>query len=163
MNRKHTNGFTLTELMVTMVIIGTLCGLLIATILGMRGKDAISNTAQMIYDDLITIRSRAVATARVHRIRFISDTSWVKEYYESTNSPPSWVQMGDIRHMPNDTNLIAGALDNAGGNLESTARGLFQFQNGASGTPYVSLEAKGSTQTKSIYVYTGGAIEIRTQ
>jgi len=163
MTRITKSGFTLTELMLTVVIVGIMGGLTIATVVGMRYKDALTRATQQVYDDLILIRSQAVSTSKTHRIRFISDTSWVLEYYNTDLSTPAWVEKSSTRTMPGSTNLMSGSLTNAGSNLESTSRGIFQFQNGATGSPYVSIETQGVTQTKSIYVYTGGAIEIQTQ
>ncbi len=158
MNRSLLRGFTLVETMMVVTIIGILAGLTVVTLAGLRNKDALSRATQQIYDDLLLMRGRAVATSKTHRLRFLSDTSWVMEDYDT-----SWVATGGTRNMPANTNLMSGSLTNAGSNLEATSRGIFQFQGGATGSPYVSLESRGVSQTKSIYVYTGGAIEIRTQ
>lgn len=163
MNRTFRSGFTLVEIMMALAIISILAGATIATIAGMRQKDTLTRGTQLIYDDLLLIRAQAVSTAKTHRIRFTSDTSWLLEFYDTTLSTPAWVQRGGARNMPGDTNLMTGSLANAGSNLEATGRGLFQFQNNATGTPYISIESRGASQTKSLYVYTGGAVEIRTQ
>lgn len=148
--------------MIVVAIIGVSAGVFVITMSGLRGKNSIDRAAQQVFDDLLYIRSRAVSSAQTHRLRWISDHEWILEYYNSTLSTPAWIQTSTNREMPTNTYLMNGSLSNAGANLESTARGLFQFQNGSTGSPYITIETLGVSKTKSIYVYTGGAIELKT-
>ncbi|MFH1263025.1 MAG: prepilin-type N-terminal cleavage/methylation domain-containing protein [Pseudomonadota bacterium] len=160
MNRNR--GFSLVEVIVTVTIIAGLLGLGVATLSGLRQRDSLDRASSLVYDDLILIRSKAIAVGKTHRIRWTSETQWVLEYYDDTLFPASWVQFSQNRQMPNDIYLMTESFSNAGSNLEATARGIYQFQNGKTGSPYLTIEGVGVARTKSFYVYTGGAIEIRT-
>jgi type II secretory pathway pseudopilin PulG len=150
------------EVVVVLTIVATLVSLAIITLSGTRSQDSVDRAADTVYQDLIQMRSKAISTTKTHRIRWISDTQWAVEFYDDTLSTPAWLQTGPNRQMPNDTYLMSGSFANAGSNLEATSRGIFQFQNGKTGTPYITIEGRGVTRTKSFYVYTGGAVEIRT-
>jgi prepilin-type N-terminal cleavage/methylation domain-containing protein len=155
-------GFSLVETIVALVIVGVLAGIGVVSIVAMRKQDSVDRASGQVQQDLLTIRSQAIASGKLHRLRWISDTQWVLERYDDTLATPAWVQTGDIHRMPNDIYLMSGSLANAGSNLEATPRGTYQFQNGKTGTPYLTIEGVGVSRTKSFYVYTGGAIEIRT-
>jgi type II secretory pathway pseudopilin PulG len=155
-------GISLVEIVVVLTIVAALVGLAIATLSGTKRQDNVDRAAEVVYQDLIQMRSKAISTGKTHRLRWTSDTQWLLELYDDTLSTPAWVQMGPGRQMPSDTYLMSGSLVNAGSNLEATSRGIFQFQNGKTGTPYITIEGLGVSRTKSFYVYTGGAIEIKT-
>jgi hypothetical protein len=58
--------------------------------------------------------------------------------------------------------MTAASLTNAGTNLNATPRGLYTFLNGALGVPFLTIMALGTSKTKSINVYVGGALEIKS-
>ena len=152
-------GFTMIEILIVVAIIVLLAGLTIATILGMQHSDDISRGAQQIYDDLITIRSRAITMNTNHRINFLSTSQWRLEAYNSTTT--NWDVVSDLRRMPLNTYLTNESYNNALTNLNATPRGLFNFLNGKSGEPFVTIMAMGTSNVKLVNVYVGGAVEIK--
>jgi Tfp pilus assembly protein FimT len=162
--RIPTLGFSTVEVIVVMCIVGILAGIFFVTMVGTKTGDHIDRAVQEIYNDLLLIRSRSVSTNRDHRINFTSSTQWNLQSYDSTNG--NWEAVGETRTMPTDVMLKdgtgAGTLQNAGSNLQSSPRGLFTFLNNAQGEPFVTIKAFGTSKTKSLYVYVGGAIELKT-
>lgn len=157
---KKNRGFTLTEIMVVLGIVAILASVFIATLAGSKGADNVDRVVQQIYDDIISMRSKAVSANKNHRINFLSKTSWKTEYYEDTTN--TWIQVGEARSMPGDTYLTDSSFTNAGSNLQATPRGLFVFGGTTIGTPYITVNGLGATTTKSLHVYVGGAIDKQT-
>jgi Tfp pilus assembly protein FimT len=150
---------SLTEIVVVLTIVAILAGIFIATLLATKTGDFIDRGAQAIYDDLIQIRSRALSANTDQRISFASTTSWRIQAYNTVTS--AWDNVGDIRTMPPDTYLTSATFANAASNLQASPRGLFTFLNSATGAPFVTVTGLGATKTKSIYVYVGGALELK--
>jgi prepilin-type N-terminal cleavage/methylation domain-containing protein len=157
---KKPNGFSLIEVIVTLVIVAILTTVFVATLAGSKQGDKIDRATQMIYDDLILIRSRAVSTNADHRLSFSSATAWAIQQYNPATT--SWVNVGAPRTMPSDTWLTSTAFTNAGSNLAATPRGLFTFASGATGNPYVTIAGFGTSRTKSVNVFLGGALDVQT-
>lgn len=153
-------GFTLVEIIIALAIIGILAGIAVVTVAGLKKGDNIDRGAQLVYDDLIFIRSRSVSTNQDHRVRFSSTSQWYVEAYNETTS--TWVQVGGVRNMPSDTSLTASTFTNAAANLSAVPRGLYVLTPPCVGTPYVTIGAFGTSKTRSIYVDVGGAIDLRT-
>jgi prepilin-type N-terminal cleavage/methylation domain-containing protein len=157
--RKPLRGLTLIEIVVVLTIVAVLVTIFVANLAGTKSQDHIGRGIQMVYDDLITIRSRALSTNADHRMNFLSTTQWKIQSYDTVAA--NWVDVGDERIMPADTYLTSSTFTNAGTNLQAAPRGLFTFLNGATGTPYVTVSGLGAATTKSIYVYVGGALEFK--
>jgi Tfp pilus assembly protein FimT len=144
------------EIVIVLVIIATLTSIFIATMMGLRSGDAIDRAAQSVYDDLIYIRSRAVSANQNHRLNFTSTSQWAVQMYNGT----AWSSVAPTRTMPGNTFLTNASYTNAGSNVEATPRGLFTFNNNASGRPYVVVTGTGTSKTKTVNVEVGGALEI---
>jgi prepilin-type N-terminal cleavage/methylation domain-containing protein len=153
-------GVSMVELVIALTIVAILAGVFIASIVGLKSSDNIDRVAQQIYNDLLTIRSAAITQNRNQRINFASAGQW---RIEAFNAPTNaWIPMGDVRYAPTDTYLTSSSYQNALSNLEATPRGLFQFNSGAIGAPFVVVTGLGTSKTKSINVHVGGEIELRT-
>jgi prepilin-type N-terminal cleavage/methylation domain-containing protein len=153
-------GFTIVELVIALVIVAVLTGLVIVTLLGMQQTDDIDRAAQQVYDDLIFMRSRAITVNANHRANFLGTTRWRLEVFNSTTS--AWDAVSETRNMPSNVSMTAASLANAGTNLNATPRGLYSFLNGALGVPFLTIMALGTSKTKSINVYVGGALDIKS-
>jgi prepilin-type N-terminal cleavage/methylation domain-containing protein len=153
-------GMTLVEIMIALAIIGIMATVFVTNILSSALGDKIDRAAQTLHNDLAYIRMRSVSTNTRHRIRFISTTEYRLEIYNGGAPPNDWSQFGLARHFPSDTYVTMDSFTNAGSNLESTGRGLYDFQNGMSGDPYVIIEGLGANKSRSLRVFTGGAIQI---
>jgi prepilin-type N-terminal cleavage/methylation domain-containing protein len=153
-------GFTIFELLITLAIVGILTGTFVATWMGSKATDEIDRTAQRIYDDLVYMRSRAISVNQLHRMNFTSDSSWQLEEYDEVAT--TWSIVDEVRNMHPDINLTSITFANAGANLEAATSGLYAFQGSAVGTPFVTLESSSSSNTKSIIVAVGGALEFQT-
>ena len=127
-------GFTMIEVVITLLIVGILTTVFLITMAGSRSQDKVDRAIQSIYNDLLYIRSRAVSVNRDHRMNFTSSSQWKLESFNDVIA--NWEQVGDIRTMPGDTNLTTDAFTNAGSKLEATTRGLYSF-NGATSEPYI--------------------------
>ncbi|MFH1018973.1 MAG: type II secretion system protein [Pseudomonadota bacterium] len=158
--RRLAAGFTMVELIIALVIVAILCTVTVVTLSGLQKKDDVDRATQMIYDDLIFIRSQAISLNSDHRINFLSTTQWRIEAYNSATS--TWNATSATRSMPTNTYLTSDSAANASTNLNATPRGLFTFLNGAQGLPYVSITALGVSKIKNINVAVGGAVEIKT-
>ena len=161
-NRRPGNaGVTLIEIVIAGIIVAVLTVAFAATWMGSKTADHINRAAQQIYDDLIAIRSRAISVNAVHRLNFINDSQWQLEFYNEGTS--AWETYGStVRSMHSTVNLTAATLTNAAANLEAETSGLYNFQNSATGDPYVTIEGSGYSYTRSIVVAVGGAIEFET-
>ncbi len=155
---KKVRGFTLTEIALTLAIIGIVSGLVIATLTGSLSRDDVDRATQGIYDDLIYMRSRAISTNLNHRLNFTADNQWKIESQDATTLV--WSAVTDTRKMNTNTNLTSTTYTNAGTNLWATPRGLYSFQGSSSGAPYVTITTLGAGKTKSINVDVGGAVDI---
>lgn len=145
------------ELIVVLVIIGILGTAVVGTLMGSRSSDSIDRATQSIYNDLVFMRMRAVSTNLTHRIRFISTTTWQLESYNSGTA--TWSAIASPRNMPTSTYATSATYTNAGSNLQAQANGLYSFQGGSTGTPFVTI-TDGSAKSKSVVVAVGGAISI---
>ena len=151
-------GFTLIETMLVLAIIGVLGGVFMLSLTGLKGGDSIDRGAQSIYDDLIFIRGRAISANQNHRLNFYSTSAWALQAFNGT----TWSNISTNRTMPTSTFLTNTSQANASTNIEATPRGLYSFNNSATGTPYVVISGTGTSKTKSINLYVGGAIELQT-
>ena len=158
LNCQKIKGFSLVEMLVVLIIISGLVVAAITTLSGLKSKEKVDIVAQSIMNDLIQIRSRALTTNQAYRMSFITTTSWRLQ----RNNSGTWIDDSDVRNMPADTFITSASLTNAGSNLEASARGLYGFVGAASGSPYVTISGVGVSQTRSIHVYIGGAIEKQT-
>ncbi|MCB1197757.1 MAG: type II secretion system protein [Bdellovibrionota bacterium] len=161
--QKHNfhDAFSLVEVLISLVIIGILAAVYVGVFTGLSGDDKVDRIAQLIFNDLVNIRTKSLSYSKDYRINFVSDDSWTVEYYDDDTT--SWVQEGETRLMDTETYLTSSSYANAGSNLQSTPRGLFEFQSGASGNPYVTVTRDGSNKVKSLYVAVGGSITIRSE
>ena len=153
--KPNTRGYSLVEMMVVLGIILAITGAFIVTLAGARSKDKVDQVAQLITNDLLQIRSLSLSANVNFRLNFTALTSWRVEKQNGA----AWDIYSDTRMMPSDTYLTSASLTNAAANLYATPRGLFSFQGSATGIPYVTITGLGITQTKSLNVYIGGAIE----
>ncbi|MHB8845268.1 MAG: pilus assembly FimT family protein [Nitrospirota bacterium] len=85
MKISHQNGFSLTELLIVIVIMGTL-----ATIAGiiansMLQRYAIEGQIRELYADLMNVRARSMQKNRMHFVYLLGSAFSV---YEDTNTPP---------------------------------------------------------------------------
>lgn len=149
-------AFTLIEVIVVLVVVSTLAASFVFSSAGSRSADEMDRAVQLIFDDIIMMRSSSISTNKQYRMNFISQTQWVLQYYDSVSS--SWVNVSATKTMPSETFLSTASFANAGANLEASSRGIFVL-NGASGEPYVTVEHAHSIVTRSIKVAIGGAIE----
>ncbi|MEZ4705474.1 MAG: hypothetical protein R3A11_09855 [Bdellovibrionota bacterium] len=143
------------ELLVVMIAITVVLGGTMMTLSKLEEKDDLDQAAQLISNDLLFIRSKSVSSITEYRLNFTSKTQWQVEFYDDASG--SWVVHGSLREMPVGIGLTDESLTNVGSNLVATPRGIFEFQNGADGDPFMILES--STKNVSISVDTGGAIE----
>ncbi|MFH1262612.1 MAG: prepilin-type N-terminal cleavage/methylation domain-containing protein [Pseudomonadota bacterium] len=153
--RNRLRGVTLVEVVVVLTIVAVLLTVFIATLRGTESGDYISRGTQQIYDDLILIRSRALSTNADHRMTFQNVTSWKIQQYDTDTA--TWTDIGDIRNMPSDTYLAA--LPSIV--ITATPRGMFLNALGSS-SAFVTITGLGAARTKSIYIFPGGAIELKT-
>jgi prepilin-type N-terminal cleavage/methylation domain-containing protein len=160
LRRKSDRGLSLVELVTVLTIVAVLVGIAIATLRGSQTGDYIDRGTQLIYDDLVLIRSRALSTNTDHRLMFLTSATWKVQAYDVATS--GWADVGERHEMPTNTYLTSATFTNAGLNLQASPRGLFTFLNGATGSPYVTVTGLGATKTKSLYVFVGGAIEVKT-
>lgn len=154
------SGFTLVEIIIALVIIVTVGALFIASLGGAKSGDNIDRAAQLVYNDLVYMRMKAVSTNQTYRLSFPSNNQWKIEYYDTASS--TWVQEGETRNTPSLSYFTSTSLANAASNLEATASGLYRFQNSATGTPYITAAATGLTKSKSVIVAVGGALSFDT-
>ncbi|MCB0327055.1 MAG: prepilin-type N-terminal cleavage/methylation domain-containing protein [Bdellovibrionales bacterium] len=148
-------GFSMIELLITMVVI---IGLISGTILslgGLQDKDELDQAATQISNDLLFIRSKSVSSITEYRVNFTSETEWQVEFYDDATS--TWTLQGTVRSLPSGIELTDESLVNVGSNLVATPRGIFEFQNGADGDPFLILE--GNSKNISISVDSGGTVE----
>jgi prepilin-type N-terminal cleavage/methylation domain-containing protein len=157
-NRFHP-GFSLVEVMIALSIVGVLAAILVVTLSTKSRGDHVTRGAEAIYADCVFMRMRAATTKIKHRIRFSSTTEWRIEQYVGGGPPDDWEMIESIRHMPQDAYLTLESFENAGSNLVAKSTGLYEFENGMDGTPYVTVTGLGSPKTTSVHVYTGGAIK----
>lgn len=153
-------AFSLVEILVALTIIGIVSTMFIASIYTGALGDNISRAANAIYGDLVFMRMRAVSLNTRHRIHFTSTTEWRVEMATGLSSPYDWEVVGSYRRMPNDTYLTSAAYANAATSLEAKPNGLYEFQGGATGAPFATIQGLGIEKTKSIQVAAGGAVQI---
>jgi len=154
-NNRNALGFSLVEIMLTLAIAGGVLALFVMNLSGLKSIDKADQAVQAITTDLLQMRSMALSKNVDYRINFLTTSSWRLE----RNDLGTWVVVTDTRYMPSQTYLTSATFANAGLNLWATPRGLYTFNNGAIGTPFVTVTGIGVTQTRSLNVYVGGAIE----
>jgi Tfp pilus assembly protein FimT len=150
-------GFTIIEIIIALFIVVMLTGFFLYGIIGMRSSDKVDRGAQLVYNDIIYIRSRAISTNLTYRINFTSTTDWQVQVYDDGTA--TW-NLDKSNSMPADAWLTADALTNAADNLEATPNGLFVFQDSMVGEPYITVGATGESKTKAIEIFVGGAVSL---
>jgi prepilin-type N-terminal cleavage/methylation domain-containing protein len=159
--RRSGRGFTLVEIMISLVIVVLMSAAFFVTFTGLTATDEIDRAAASLQEDLLLARSRAISSSVNQRISFLSTTQWRLQQYD--DSAGTWVSFGNVRTMPLDTMLTDASYSNAMSNLVATPRGLYDLQGGATGEPYATVRSTKSTKMKSLNVAVGGAIEIKNE
>ena len=85
MKISHQNGFSLTELLIVIIIMGTLAAIAGISANSMLQRYAIEGQVREMYADLMNVRARAMQRNRTH---FVSLAANAFTVYEDTNTPP---------------------------------------------------------------------------
>ncbi len=81
-------GFTLVEILVTLVILGILLVLAVGNFGGMNEKFKVEAETKQLYADMMDARGRAMQRNRVFFVRFPGTSGTNYTTYEDTNDPP---------------------------------------------------------------------------
>jgi prepilin-type N-terminal cleavage/methylation domain-containing protein len=151
-------GFTIIELIVALGITAILLSLGTISIMSLLQKENLAKGTDMMKQDILAMRSRAVSVLKVHRLIFESDRTYrVQECDDIDCASPE--DITELRHLPSDIRIRNFDLTNKPKHLQFKTNGLPEF-NGASASPFVTLYNATTDARKGITVQTGGAVSI---
>lgn len=152
-------GFTLVELIITLVIVGLLVGVSLMTISGTLPTFKLSKASRELFNSMLMAKSKAVSLNKNYRLNVINSTSFKIQYYDTG----AWVDDGGITTLPPDISIPTSPFNyvtNCSTNLEFTSRGILNVLNGAQTNPFIIVKNTINNQQKSITVNIGGNIDI---
>lgn len=156
---KKEKGLTLVELVVVLAITSILVATAVMTIAGTLPKYRLSRGSRMLYNAILSAKSKAVSLNRNYRLNVINEKTFKVEY----DDEGTWTIDGSVQTLPSDIEIITSPTDyvaNAAQNLIFTSRGMFDVLNGAENDPIVALKNTKTSDEKSITVNIGGNIRI---
>lgn len=154
-NLKNRRGFTLLEIIIGMVVIGILATAGTVTLTGLLQRNSLQKGTDMLRNDVIFMRSRAVSILKTHRLTLLSNSSYVVEQYDSAAATWSYVTL--VRNLPVNVVIRAYDVTNKASSLEFPSNGLPNF-NGKAADPFYTVIYTLTDERKGIYIEPGGAI-----
>lgn len=161
--RKNIKGYTLIELIVTMIIIALVTTVAIVTISGIMPTYKLSRATRSVYNNMVMAKSKAVSLNRTYRLNFLSATSFKLQWQNTSVFPIVWEDEGDVTLFPSDIEIATSPIDyfiNAGTNLMLNSRGMLDIPGGVTIDPFIVLRNTVTGEEKSITVNYGGNITI---
>jgi len=156
---KKNYGFTLIELVVTLVIVSFLVAVTVMTIAGTMPRYKLSRGIRTVFNNMLMAKSKAVTLNKTYRMNVLSSTTFKLQYDDAG----SWIDDGGIQTLPPDIEISTDPMDyvaNCGANLEFTSRGILNVLGGAQTDPYIILRNTLTNQEKSITVNIGGNLRV---
>jgi prepilin-type N-terminal cleavage/methylation domain-containing protein len=153
------SGFTLVELIVTLVIIGVVAAAAIMTIAGSMPNIKLDRGVRALFDSMQLGRSKAVSMNRTYRLNILTDRTFKLEW----DNAGTWTQDGMVETLPGDIVIPTSPfnyLTNSLTNLQFTSRGLLNVLNSAQLEPFIAVKNINNNQIKTISVNIGGTITI---
>ena len=155
---RRLGGFTVIELVVALAISALLISLGTFSLMSLIQKENLSKGTDMLKQDILAMRSRAVSILKVHRLYIRSNTTYViQECDDLTCASP--IEITAVRNLPSDIKIRSYDVANKATKLQFKTNGLPEF-NSASSTPFVTLYDSVTDERKGIIVQTGGAVSV---
>ena len=140
--RHNFRGFTLIEVIITMIIIAVVTTVAIITVSGIMPTYKLSRGTRSVYNNMVMAKSKAVSLNRNYRLNFLDSTSFKLQWENTSVIPVVWVDDGDVLSISLPISRVATSpidyLANAAVNLQLNSRGMLDIPGGITIDPFVS-------------------------
>jgi len=158
-------GFTTIELIVTLVIVSTLLTVAVMSIIGIMPTYKLSRGARMIFNTMLSAKSKSVSLNKTYRFFCINETQFKLQWRDESNT---WHDDTAVLTLPADIAISTSPFDyfsncNPDGNdsnINFTSRGVIGRFNSARLDPFLVITHQHSGEEKSVTVSIGGNIKI---